>query len=82
MRIEHMTNYSGDIPRCNHKLNYLSLGEFPQFWNLREVGCEKGDFFPSVKIENISETVRYRPKVTTEHGYKLVHSLSIGCRHI
>jgi len=30
------------------------------------------------KIANISETVRYRTKVTTKCGYKLVHSLSTG----
>ena len=68
--------YSGNVTCHNHKPNSLSLGEVPQFSDEREVGCEKSIF--QQKIQNISETVQYVAKVTTECGHKLVHSLSIG----
>jgi len=68
--------YSGGVTRHNHKPNSLSLGKVPQFSDEREVGSEKANF--QQKIQNISETVQYVAKVTTECGHKLVHSLLIG----
>jgi len=79
MRIEnnYTTNYSGDITRRHIKHNNRSLEEVLKFWDETEVGCENGDFFQQ-KIENNSEMVRYRAKVTTKCGHKRVHCLSIG----
>ena len=39
--------------------------------------CENAIFFRQ-EVENITDTVQYTAKVTTECGYKRVHSLSIG----
>jgi len=57
------------MARRNHKPKNRSLWEILQFSHEREIWCEKAIFFRQ-KIENMSKTVRYSAKLTTECGYK------------